>query len=234
MVNHLLSCSLQSEDVKKRAAMHKEGYSDSVRSPGRQRTLTVPPQLPYILSDAGPSSYTPSFAGPSSVSGQPGVISLNSPTTSHSQLPHNSPTTSHSQLPHIIPQLRYQPYPLPEAFTYSRSSMPLSATSSFDSDSLHPSESASQISYHGHPSLYSRPPSQLGRRRSSHVHHNVPGELVVPIWSAARTRLFEHRLLRLTASAGFPLSWVENPEWQAIREEFIPGAPHISRKVLTK
>ena len=56
----------------------------------------------------------------------------------------------------------------------------------------------------------------------------------MPVWSAARTRLFEHRILRLTASAGFPLSWVENPEFQAIREEFIPGSPHISRKVLTK
>jgi predicted component of type VI protein secretion system len=57
---------------------------------------------------------------------------------------------------------------------------------------------------------------------------------MVPVWSAARTRLFEHRILRLTASAGFPLSWVENPEFQALREEFIPGSPHISRKVLTK
>jgi hypothetical protein len=46
--------------------------------------------------------------------------------------------------------------------------------------------------------------------------------------------MYEQWILRLTASAGFPLSWVENPEFQALREEFMPGSPHISRKVLTK
>ena len=57
---------------------------------------------------------------------------------------------------------------------------------------------------------------------------------MVPVWSAACTRLFEHWILCLTASTGFPLFWVENPEFQAIWEEFIPGSPHISWKVLTK
>ena len=39
-------------------------------------------------------------------------------------------------------------------------------------------------------------------------------------------------MLRLTASAGFPLSWIENPEWVKLCDNFIPGAPQISRKVL--
>jgi hypothetical protein len=45
---------------------------------------------------------------------------------------------------------------------------------------------------------------------------------------------FEKRLICLTASAGLPLSWIENLEWISFCEEFIPGAPAVSRKVLMK
>ena len=114
-------------------------------------------------------------------------------------------------------------------FTYSHSGTP-SASSSLDS--LHPSESASQIS---HQPSYSWPSSRLsGRRRNSHIQADVPGELVVPVCSAACVKMYEQRILHLTASAGFPLSWVENPEFQALQEEFMPGSPHISQKVLMK
>jgi hypothetical protein len=41
-------------------------------------------------------------------------------------------------------------------------------------------------------------------------------------------------LIRLTASAGLPLSWIENMEWISLCEEFIPGVPSVSWKVLTK
>jgi hypothetical protein len=37
----------------------------------------------------------------------------------------------------------------------------------------------------------------------------------------------------LTASAGFALSWVENPEWLDFCSEYIPSAKNPSRKVLT-
>ncbi|KAF8956007.1 hypothetical protein BDZ97DRAFT_1618886, partial [Flammula alnicola] len=53
-------------------------------------------------------------------------------------------------------------------------------------------------------------------------------------WSSARKKNFERRILRLTASAGFPLSWVSNPEWHKFCDEFVPGAPNVTRKVLTK
>lgn len=53
-------------------------------------------------------------------------------------------------------------------------------------------------------------------------------------WSDARQMRFEERILRLTASAGFPLSWVENPEWLNFCTEFIPQAKSPSRKVLTQ
>lgn len=231
MANHLILCPFQSEETKNRVLTHKEKYSDSARSPNRQRTL--PPML-YNSSVPGPSSLTPAQplpfsdpfqilpAGSSSVSGAPTgtYISLNSPTIPHSQLPRMDQ--------------RFQPYP---QGAYSRSGTPsdLVSSLSFASESIHPSESASQIAYHrSGPS--SRPPSQLGRRRGSHIMlpPNVPGELLVPVWSPARVKAFEHRILRLTASAGFPLSWIENPEFHAFQDEFIPGSPHISRKVLTK
>ena len=45
---------------------------------------------------------------------------------------------------------------------------------------------------------------------------------------------FDERIVRLTASAGLPLSWVENPEWLDFCTEFVPQAKSPSRKVLTQ
>ncbi|KAF5385054.1 hypothetical protein D9615_001008 [Tricholomella constricta] len=53
-------------------------------------------------------------------------------------------------------------------------------------------------------------------------------------WSDARQASFERAVARLTASAGFSLSWVDNIEWLNLLEEFIPAAKSPSRKVLTK
>ena len=197
---------------------HKEKYSDSAKSPGRQHAQ------PSILS-SGP--------GPSSLIPQPLFLPASSSSVSQARVPDfislNSPTLPQSQLPHMDRFLSYQQN------SYSGSRTPSDMGSSFDHESLHPSESASQISYNrSGPSL--QPPSQLGRRRGSYnmFPQNVPGELLVPVWSPSRVKAFEHRILRLTASAGFPLSWVENPEFHALQDEFIIGSPHISRKVLTK
>jgi len=44
--------------------------------------------------------------------------------------------------------------------------------------------------------------------------------------------MFETAIARLTASAGLPLQWVENPEWLALCKRFIPSAKSPSRKVL--
>ena len=38
--------------------------------------------------------------------------------------------------------------------------------------------------------------------------------------------------MRLTTLANFPLSWVENPEWLAFCDKFIPGAISPTQKVL--
>jgi len=52
--------------------------------------------------------------------------------------------------------------------------------------------------------------------------------------NSTRQMRFEERMIRLTASAGLPLSWVENPEWLNFCTEFIPQAKSPSRKVLTR
>ena len=53
-------------------------------------------------------------------------------------------------------------------------------------------------------------------------------------WSVGDQARFENRLARLTASAGFALSWVENPEWELFCQEFIPMANNPSRASLTR
>lgn len=44
---------------------------------------------------------------------------------------------------------------------------------------------------------------------------------------------FETQIARLSASAGLPLSWVDNPEWIDFVHQFLPAAKSPSRKVLT-
>ncbi|EED82724.1 predicted protein [Postia placenta Mad-698-R] len=54
------------------------------------------------------------------------------------------------------------------------------------------------------------------------------------MWDDSKQKQLEDRLIRLTASAGLPLTWVENPEFLAFLDKFIPGAKAPSRKVLTQ
>lgn len=52
-------------------------------------------------------------------------------------------------------------------------------------------------------------------------------------WTKEDQAEFECMLVRLTASANFPLSWVENPVWLQFCDRFLPGSKSPSRKVLT-
>ncbi|KAG2066160.1 hypothetical protein BDR04DRAFT_1030769 [Suillus decipiens] len=53
-------------------------------------------------------------------------------------------------------------------------------------------------------------------------------------WTDADQADWEAGLARVTASAGLPLRWVENPEWLKLCDRFIPRAKIPSAKVLTK
>ena len=46
--------------------------------------------------------------------------------------------------------------------------------------------------------------------------------------------MFENHIARLTVSAGFPLSWVDNTEWIDFCTKFLPAASLPSRKTLTR
>jgi hypothetical protein len=52
-------------------------------------------------------------------------------------------------------------------------------------------------------------------------------------WPKEKQTSFENHIARLTASAGFPLSWVDNAEWIDFCTEFLPAAKLPSRKTLT-
>jgi hypothetical protein len=52
-------------------------------------------------------------------------------------------------------------------------------------------------------------------------------------WTPADQADWEAALARLTASAGLPLRWIENPEWKKICDCFLSKAKNPSSKVLT-
>ena len=52
-------------------------------------------------------------------------------------------------------------------------------------------------------------------------------------WPQDLQRRFEIQVARLTAAAGLPLSWVDNPEWIDLVHQFLPAAKSPSRKILT-
>ena len=56
----------------------------------------------------------------------------------------------------------------------------------------------------------------------------------IPLWSLAQQKSFENYIAHLTASAGLPLSWVDNAEFISFIDEFLPAAKCPSRKVLTQ
>lgn len=53
------------------------------------------------------------------------------------------------------------------------------------------------------------------------------------VWPPDRQYLFEDKIAQLTASAGLAFSWVENPEWISLYQEFIPSAQLPSRETLS-
>jgi len=206
MVNHLIECSLQQNSTKQRALQEKE--TKKTRSPQKQ-TISL-------------------TTGHTAVDGIIPALTIDNLTTFGSGSP-----VEPSWPRNLDPQNRYHPYP-----THIRSSSPIpsgSQSASIIPDSIHPSDSISIAmgSRSRHPSLGSAAGRSLSRRGSGiQLAPLLPAAEFIP-WTKERKKNFERRVLRLTASAGFPLSWIENPEWGKLCDEFIPGAPHISRKVLT-
>ncbi|KAI0827853.1 hypothetical protein BC628DRAFT_1317586 [Trametes gibbosa] len=76
--------------------------------------------------------------------------------------------------------------------------------------------------------------SVIPLRRSSSRLRPYPSPLAGALpWTAARQSHYESLVTRLTASANFPLSWVDNPIWIEFCDEFLPSAKVPTRRVLT-
>jgi hypothetical protein len=77
----------------------------------------------------------------------------------------------------------------------------------------------------------STPQSLYAEPSTSHVFQPPPS--IGEAWSSDLQEIFEISIARLTAAAGLPLSWVDNPEWIDFIYKFLPWATSPSRKVLT-
>ena len=111
---------------------------------------------------------------------------------------------------------------------YSQPRNLLSATGSGSTPSTRaPSPALSDMTY-------SSRQSKRARRSDSSLSQHASFPAYEPGWSTGEQAMFETSIARLTASAGLPLRWVENPEWLALCERFMPNAKSPSRKVLTQ
>lgn len=81
------------------------------------------------------------------------------------------------------------------------------------------------------------PPALKRRRVSSNrlpsgTPPPVPGMVMQP-WSFAQQERFERHIANITASCGFPFSWVENQAVREFLDDLLPNAAHLSSYQLT-
>ncbi|KAH7921716.1 hypothetical protein BV22DRAFT_1018795 [Leucogyrophana mollusca] len=77
------------------------------------------------------------------------------------------------------------------------------------------------------------PPHQLSQQQLP-APRPLSRHFILPEWTSTQQKRFERRISRLTASAGLPFAWVDNPEWIALCDEFIPGAKIPSQRTLAR
>ena len=89
---------------------------------------------------------------------------------------------------------------------------------------LFPSSPAGQLDNSASLTSLHRP---LKRQRTSS--HDVNRGFSPSMWSKERRDRFDVFMARITASCGFPYTWVENPEVLGFMNEFIPAAQPVRR-----
>jgi hypothetical protein len=136
----------------------------------------------------------------------------------------------------MMPPIAYPPFHFGSSLSASASpySHPTMHSSLSTSGSIPSTRAASpafsDMSYSSQASRQSK----RARRSDSSLSQQAPFPGYEPGWSKGEQAMFETSIARLTASAGLPLRWVENPEWLALCERFMPNAKSPSRKVLTQ
>lgn len=239
LLKHLSECLLQPLDIRQRAESDpsrkqvrgRQGNSPSSHSQlsMRYRNLSLPD---LSRSPSGPSLAISQFGPPEALqNSRIGPLGRFHPYSGFTGSSSSSPLEFASDsgsltVPFQVPNFSSRSSsPALNQPLFERTGSTLSRVSS--TDSIAPSDSASAIS---------RTSGHSGdRRRLGSSGRKVPGsdKLAIVPWNDSTRQRFEQYIVRLTASAGFSLSWVENNVWHSFLEEFLPSAPKISRKVLT-
>lgn len=222
------------------------------RRPGRHSRLAVqlaaPVAQPWTQLPAHPSQ--PSVQGPAPSSQHPTLQiaqphAIPAPLTTLGQ--HELHPITAAALPPLLygPQSSVVPSSAPSPlmmFPGTRNFSPMLPSSFPDSPAFMqtPSEEP-PVSLANSPTLpgpdYALPGSRPRKRPRALGQQSRQTSISEPVqvsWSDSQHARFEWWIARLTASCGFPLSWVENPIWLAFCAEYIPQAIVPSRKVLTK
>ena len=236
-INHLAACPYQPPSVRNKALEHKSKLSNAPKnlrsvSAGPRLSSTTVPQMGNYNAAPGPSHLGSYHYSSPYITSTPQLPLVNT----HFLPPQISLQSVDQPAYHSTPDLRSHPYHLgtrSEA-SGSRESL-LSPSDSISSAGLRPPLNSQLF-------LSSQPASpHPGALPSPSGYTSVPlsplmqpEQVYIQKWPDARRKQFEKRILRLTASAGLPLSWVENLEWKRFCDEFMPGSPRISRKVLTR
>lgn len=208
LTNHLLICPYQSPEVKSRAQAKKSKGGDSTLSPARAVSTVsqLHPQDPSISNHLR----DPSFQAIQPIFGS---------------LPPQNPSSGQGPVLHTNTSVAWLSAMSPVA---GMSSIPNSPALTPSELSISPSESASQVG------RLSRQPSFSSDRQSKRPRRSRAPTTSLPQWADGHQVLFETQLARITAACGFPLSWVDNPEFEKFCQEFIPGARVPSRGTLTR
>lgn len=244
LLHHLSVCGLVSSDVKQRAAVDYEPRSRK-RGNNEQSDLNLSteawtqPQMqpPYIGNTAIPHTSLPSLHplyenplySPASGSGS-GYLSV--PSMSGLPSPLIMPTSTSSSLFQHSPAFgSYTPSQLSPLNTNIRQL----SNSPFPSSSFPSGASTTQLPSSSASSLNKRPRVLSTISRSSSLSARRSGSIAEQSWDSGRQQRFESGLMRITASAGLPLGWQENPEFFAFIEEFVSQEATIpSRRVMTQ
>lgn len=212
MLTHLKNCVLQPAAVRERAKCDAKARKRNQAAAVTAATSSPEPGIP-----------------PEMFSGMP------DPTDYTSISPFTMPTPS-------VQLTAGSSFQSNSPFNYSASASPIAGPSALPASnlfSLFPSmhgPSSAPIASNQLRTSMSRSASVISRRPSSSVSEGFYASGLDPhCWNDFRQRRFETRIARITASAGLPLGWIENPEVVTFISEFVNPAAHTpTRTSLTR
>lgn len=209
-MNHLANCSLQPESV----------WTDAATDRSATTTKLSPSRCRHGASNLNLNAATQSilFQNNESIEGF-SVL----PFSNHALVAHQPTNIMHA----YPPQQMQSPMSMISPLSIPHSASPLSRTPSFAlqspgiiSNNSISIASSSQPSVH--PSHSSTPLNIYQNLSESSSTANCTSHYGT--WDHNRQISFENRLAKVTASAGLPLAWLDNPQVASLFEEFLPLA----------